>query len=189
MVDEIEKTIENENYYFYLFEDGHVDGWSSTEAPGTIKVHKPSVDVLERPFAYKLVGGEFILDIEGLLAKERVKVLASMELVFQQKMNYGFLATIKGTTYRYPYELEHQLVLQNLKELFSNNMIRETTITMLDKESGEPVRVRVDKTSLQEVYLLGFLHKDKLISKLWDELTSKINKAQTLEELSAIEWI
>lgn len=104
----------------------------------------------------------------------------------QEDILSGYYCITDGGTYRFSYDREAQTNLQERWQLFQNNMIDEITVTAyLD---GKDIRLAVDRSMFDEIYLASVKAKEDKIRKLRDDLFPLVDRAKSEKDLEVISW-
>lgn len=178
---------ENRTVYVFVDKDGVVDGYSLTKEDGAFEVLNPPTGFEEVFDLYRYYDGELYFDKEIKIESFREGKLLELENTALKEIDKGFIWENKGRKLLFPYGIDNRIEIQSMKELFANGIILKATLTFFD-EDKEPVRVSIDKTSFNEISLLGFLHRDKVSSYYRDFLSRKVKNAETTEQIINIEW-
>ena len=121
-------------------------------------------------------------------ASERTKdkVINTMNNSCKTEIEAGFEFKIKGETYRFSYEQENQINLQNTDRLFELGIIEETKWNAYLGE--DKIRILLDKKTFSEIFLAGIMHKQNILSKYNDIILPSIDTMTNVEELKSLKW-
>lgn len=97
-----------------------------------------------------------------------------------------FSAELNGKVYEFSCDLEAQSNFEKADRAFEKG--RTTLESWTAYENEKVVRVDLDQTSFEIVYLAHLNHIKNNVSKLRDNLMVKVNTAETPEEIEAINW-
>ena len=114
------------------------------------------------------------------------KVINTMNNSCKMEIEAGFEFKIKGETYRFSYEQENQINLQNTDRLFELGIIEETKWNAYLGE--DKIRILLDKKTFSEVFLAGIMHKQSILSKYNDIILPSIDTMTNVEELKTLKW-
>lgn len=114
------------------------------------------------------------------------KVINTMNNSCKMEIEAGFEFKIKGETYKFSYEQENQINLQNTDRLFELGIIEETKWNAYLGE--DKIRILLDKKTFSEVFLAGIMHKQSILSKYNDIILPSIDTMTNVEELKTLKW-
>lgn len=141
------------------------------------------------PMGYMLINGE-IAEYDNsheIFEAKREGKIQNLSQSCQEAILSRFPVTIDDQEYTFSYDEEAQANLSERWQLFQNNMIGEITVTARDS-TGERVRITLNTSQFNKVYLASVLHKENHIKHFRDELVPLVNQAKTEEQLNAITW-
>lgn len=105
----------------------------------------------------------------------------------QESILSGFNHEISGITYRFSYDNEAQINLQDTMRLFENEMV--TQVNWTARLHGGKVRLTLMKEEFLKLYMASVKHKLNAISYYRDVLIPRVENCKTQEELDNIEWL
>ena len=123
---------------------------------------------------------------DELLEDDKIGKKSAISKACHDEIVSGFSQTINGKAYTFSYDMEAQTNFQETYQLFQNNVIDE--IKWSARLDGEPVRLSFSKTQFETLFYNSVKHKQKMISKLKDEIEPAIASVKTKEELDSIVW-
>ena len=123
---------------------------------------------------------------EELLKDAKAKRIGLLREACKHSILNGFTVDIEGHKYKFSYDVDNQQNFMDTMRLFDNSMIAK--IGWNAYLDGEKVRVSLDKSQFESVYLAGVKHKNDMLCTLNDTLIPMVNKAKTDSEISLINW-
>ena len=114
------------------------------------------------------------------------KVINTMNNSCKMEIEAGFEFKIKGETYKFSYEQENQINLQNTDRLFELGIIEETKWNAYLGE--DKIRILLDKKTFSEIFLAGIMHKQNILSKYNDIILPSIDTMTNVEEFKSLKW-
>lgn len=135
---------------------------------------------------YLVKDGELIQAPQHSLDSAKTQKLEEMRQRCQDAITAGFDHLIEGVTYHFSLDTEAQQNFTSTYQLMRDGLVDEVpwTVTV----DGEYTRILVTKEIMEELAVAILHHKTGNISKFRDFLTIQIEDAQTLEEVTAIQW-
>lgn len=109
-----------------------------------------------------------------------------LSLSCQEHILNGFDYKINNIEYRFSYDREAQLNMQETFQMFQNDMLK--TIIWTVKLNGEHMRLTLDRPLFNLIYTASLQHKQDAISRFRDKLMLILKQAETLEAVNAINW-
>ncbi|WP_371069145.1 hypothetical protein [Sediminibacillus sp. JSM 1682029] len=97
-----------------------------------------------------------------------------------------FNVEIDGTVYQFSNDEKAQNNRNTDLMLMDRGVTTQTEWTA--HYNGEDVRITLNQTQLLQVAAAANSHTKKIISRFRDELKPKVDAAETLEEINAIDW-
>lgn len=125
---------------------------------------------------------------EDLLTESKEQKKRELSQACQDDIMKGFYVTINASLYRISYDREAQVNISERWTLFQDNMINSIIISAHETETDNPVRVQLDKTNYERLYIESVKAKEDKISRLKDILYPMVEQAFTEEQISLIKW-
>lgn len=145
------------------------------------------VDEVKNLLGSYYIEGEVIQDNEGTLKRVKINKQDEIDKACNEAILAGFFHEIGGEKYRFSYDLEAQMNFERLSKMFEQGIIDEQMKTARN-ESGEHVRVSINKEIMREIYIISQKHVNDKVAKFRDYYVPMINEAKTIEEVQSIQW-
>lgn len=109
---------------------------------------------------------------------------AELNEAHKDAINRGFDFIIDNQKYHFP--LDGELSFQSASKLFEAGLV-DSMMWSVTKD-GEPLRISINKETLDNLILAEISHKADIISKYRDVLMPIVNSATTIEAINAVKW-
>lgn len=135
---------------------------------------------------YRVVAGELVEAPQESLTSAKAYKLEEVRQRCQDVIIAGFDHVIDGITYHFSLDTEAQQNFTSTYQLMRDGLVNEVpwTVTV----DGEYTRIVITKDIMEELAVAILNHKTSNIAKFRDVLSILIEGAQTLEEVTAIQW-
>lgn len=124
--------------------------------------------------------------IDGLEESKTKKIL-ELDIDCNTAILGRFSSSINGVTYYFSNDTEAQANFEKADNAFFRGRMTEITWTAYDEE-GNVVRLPLDQTTFESVYMNHLIHIQSNISKYRDMLMPQVEQATTIEEVENIMW-
>lgn len=120
---------------------------------------------------------------------EETKKLKDKELnlACQSAILSGFDFSINGIQYHFSYDLEAQSNIQELLTMYNAGINVDGKLTATDP-NGNKVRVSIDKTTLDQLVVVAYNHKEEQLRKYREVLLPLVVQATSVKEIQSISW-
>lgn len=175
--------------YFSIDKDRRITSWGTSPVTDDyIEKDLPADhEVLLAPGHFKITEeGEFIKDDGFLLNVVQESKMQELSTHCRNEILGYFEATVNSEPYLFSFDQEAQSNFIGALALFTKGLIQEMEWTV--HQNGITKRIILDENQFLQVVDVAFKSKDKHISRLRNDLQTKVYNAKTVEEVEAIKW-
>lgn len=170
-------------------ENGFLTGFGSIETETSIPLSTDYFDSEKQQLfsLYRWNGEELIYDESQALSVIKNNKIRDLQNESQKRNNEGFQIELEGDIYTFKNTNSNKSFLQKVYEMCSNNLIKESSIKLVNSNGNEIVKT-VNVSNINELWLLSYLHEEDLNKYFSDVLMPAIQSATTISEVLSIEW-
>lgn len=124
---------------------------------------------------------------DQILRQEKDKKIQELNHACSQTILGRFFSDVNGITYSFSNDMEAQANFEKADRAFERGLITEILWTAHDV-NGDVVRLTLDATAFEGVYIDHLSHIQDNISKFRDVLMPQVESCTTVEEVNSIKW-
>lgn len=167
--------------------EGKIYGWGSQINDAPFVDLPEDHDFFKNRFAYKYENGELIFVEENVVVIEKENKIKELSFECQKTIVGRFIADVNGVPYQFSNDVEAQINFDKLLGAFDRGMVTEIPWTAYDME-GNVVRVVLNQTAFQVVYMAHLNHIQSNIAKFRDVLQPQVEQSTDITQLKNISW-
>jgi YHS domain-containing protein len=177
--------------YILVKDDGKIDGWgsnpsgSANEVAYEIESNDPFL--FSSPRNYKYEDNKIVEATSIILRDAKSTKLASLNQICSDTILGRFLSTVDGVEYYFSCDKNAQDNFDKADRAFEKGRITEIRWTAYDL-NDTVVRLLLNQTKFEIVYLAHLHHINDNISRFRDDLMPKVEASTTVDQVNRIQW-
>jgi hypothetical protein len=177
--------------YILVKNDSKIDGWgsnpsyASNEIPYEIEENDPFL--FSSPRNYKYEDNRIVEATSVILSDSKAAKLAELNQICSDTILGRFLSTVDGVDYYFSCDKNAQDNFDKADRAFEKGRITEIRWTAYDLNDNV-VRLLLDQTKFEIVYLAHLYHINDNISRFRDVLMPKVEASTTVDQVNRIQW-
>jgi YHS domain-containing protein len=177
--------------YILVKEDGRIDGWGSNPSGASnevaYEIEANHLFLMTSPRNYKYENGVIVESSSIILSDAKKAKLQELNNKCNETILGRFLSSVDGVDYYFSCDENAQKNFDKADSAFDKGRMTEIRWTSYDL-NGNVVRLTLDQSKFEIVYLAHLNHINSNIAKFRDDLMPKVEASTSVEQVNRIMW-